>query len=56
MSPQKIYFDLYVEGNVIKNFYENRVLVKSVFTLKNEPLMFFKEEHFFIKEHPLIGE
>lgn len=56
MSLQKFYFDLYVEGNMTKNFYLDRVLVKSVSTLKNGPPMFFKEKHFPIKEHPLVSK
>lgn len=56
MSTKKFYFDCYIEGNITKNFYVDRVLVKSVSTLKNGPPMFFKEEHFQIKEHPLIGQ
>ena len=56
MSVKKLYFDLYIEGNVTRNFFLDRVLVKSVSTLKNGPPMFFNEEHIAIKHYLLIGQ
>ena len=56
MTTKKFYFDCYIDGNVTKNFFVDRVLVKNVSTLKKGPPMFFFEKHCQIKEHPLISQ
>lgn len=56
MLPKKLFFDLHVQGRVTKNFYLDRILVKSVATSKSGPPMYFKKEHYPITNHLIISQ
>lgn len=54
MLPSVLYFDLYIFGKVTKNFYCDRILVKSVAFTKNGPPLYFPEDCRPIKNHPYV--
>ena len=54
MSSKTLWFDLLYNGRQVKNFYLNKIMVKSVRTEKNNPPIFFKEDDQPIDNHPII--
>lgn len=54
MAPKTLWFDIFYNGRQVKNFYVDKVMVKSVRTEKNHPPIFFKDKDQPIANHPII--